>query len=307
MTRLAKRQAAAHRSRVLSAVTWQKDMMAKALVELEEARRESLSAELRKADAAGRRNMWLSEGDIQFGLLVVRHDFESDRPPPFRPADPSRVNDTYVLAEHYETAAPLQAPFHLLLLDREKVLLLFNYLARTVGAGGLLWTLNFWRAVENLRAHRVDSAMLLRPMRSRLLQIVRKYLSPHCGNPATVSPNIADAAENAAKRLERLSVVTVGLRKAAAYGAVLQQLYAAQYEAFLVLLQEASGPFFATEEGKAYVKEVEERRFAMWRKEEAGVQKKHWDTLLKQAREVKQVRPHEGLLLGEYSALVVGG
>lgn len=236
MKRLRARLEARNRAMVLAHVTRQRDAAIAKLVAKETRRLQALADEVKRAEAAARRHARMSEAEVEQVLVAARHDFEAARPPPLRASDPGR-RDTFVMPEHYEMLEPQHSRFHLLLLDGPGVAALTTWLSRLYGASGLLWTLHFWLAVEGLRGTATDHSLLFsRPMRVRLLDIVDKHLSHHCGTPTQASPLTLAAVEAAATKLRGLGVLALGVRRSAAYGGLLQQLFFAQHEAFLHLL-----------------------------------------------------------------------
>jgi hypothetical protein len=282
---------------VMQAVTEKRDALIKAAVQKETARLEALQAKLSKLDASHRANMWLTEDDIQSAKTLTKHDFEVMSPPPFRSADPSK-SDTYVLAEHYELLAPDHAVFHMLLLDADKVMLLYQWVARVYGVNEVLWSLNFWRAVENARSMFSDPWLVTR-LKSRLVNIVDKYLAPECANPAKVMPGSAKRAIDAAAHLRALSFMASGIGKWAQYGRALAALHQCQFEAFCFLRGATERAFFESDLGRPYMQELQAARMAKWKKEAEVVMAKRMKEIADFTRECKALLDHRAALRRE--------
>lgn len=240
---------------VMAAVARERDQRIADLTVGESARLDALASELKKAEAAARGNAWLSESDVAHTLALRKHVFELTRPPPIRHVDPARV-DTYVMPEHYELLEASNAGLHLLLLSADEVLHVFQFVARVYGTAPQLWALNLWRAVEALRAEEPDIPLFAHSFKSRALAIVEKHLAPGCVNPVHVPEATKRRAVEAGNGLAKLGPLKRGAFRKAAYGAVIAALWEAQHEAFRVLLKEVAPLFFASDLGRAYLKQV---------------------------------------------------
>lgn len=286
MRRLKGRLADYYDKLTMDYVTDKRDKMIQTLIAKESQRLESLHERLTLTEAADRRNFWLSEDDIQAHLVMVRHNFESVSPPKFRCADPSR-KETYVMPEHYEKLCPELAEFHLLLLDKSSVLLLFDFVARAYGICDMLWTLNFWSAVEGLRGLYMDTYCQNR-LKGRMLQICDKYMSSTCVNPACVSEATRNKAMNSASELRQVSLWKHERAKCLKYGRLMALLQQAQWEAFLVLKDKLFPPFSESGLGRAYLNEIKARKRAVWKKDEVVVRETKKQEFKDFARALKQ-------------------
>jgi len=270
-------------------VTAKQDKIIEALIAKETTRLDGLKDCQTKLDDQIRGNVLLTREEALFAQVTIKHNYEATHPPPFRSPDPNS-NETFVLPEHYELISPGRAPLHILLLDADKVLEFYGWVARVYGTIDLLWTVNFWRAVETLRSLTTtgDAFTYSKRLKRRMLQIVDRYLSPRSVNPVRVANNTATKAINAAVNLRRMSFLTTGLPRLARYGALLHALYQGQYEAFVSLSDNLSKPYWASDVGKQYLYDIQSKRWEKWKKDEEEVVAKHKEDLLNFAREMKK-------------------
>lgn len=286
MRRLKTRLANFYDELTMEYVADKRDKMIQSMISKESQRLDSLHERLTLTETADRRNFWLSEDDIQAHLVMIRHNFEAISPPKFRCADPSR-KETYVMPEHYEKLCPEHSDFHLLLLDKSSILLLFDFVARTYGICDMLWTLNFWSAVEGLRSLFMDTYCQNR-LKGRMLQICDKYISPSCVNPACVSEGTRQKAVSSANELRQVSLWKHERAKCLKYGRLMASLQQAQWEAFLVLKDKLFPPFSESGLGRAYLNEIKAKKRAMWKKDEVVVKETKKKEFKEFAKALKQ-------------------